>query len=52
MEPECQSVWQASYGRADRVRTCDLLVPNQARYQLRYGPTPEEYSRAAGFCKA
>ncbi len=25
-----------SVGRSDRVRTCDLDVPNVARYQLRY----------------
>ena len=24
------------YGRGDRIRTCGILVPNQARYQLRY----------------
>ena len=23
-------------GRGDRIRTCGILVPNQARYQLRY----------------
>ena len=26
----------AFYGRGDETRTHDLLVPNQARYQLRY----------------
>jgi hypothetical protein len=26
-------------GRGDRIRTCDLMVPNHARYQLRYAPT-------------
>ena len=26
------------FGRNDRIRTCDILVPNQARYQLRYIP--------------
>ena len=26
------------YGRSDRNRTCGILVPNQARYQLRYTP--------------
>ena len=25
-------------GRGDRIRTCDLVVPNDARYQLRYTP--------------
>ena len=25
-----------SQGRGDRTRTCDSLVPNQERYQLRY----------------
>ena len=29
--------------RGDRTRTCDSLVPNQERYQLRY--TPEELLR-------
>ena len=24
---------RASNGRGDRIRTCDILVPNQARYQ-------------------
>jgi hypothetical protein len=24
--------------RGDRIRTCDPLVPNQVRYQLRYAP--------------
>ena len=24
--------------RGDRTRTCDSLVPNQERYQLRYAP--------------
>ena len=27
-----------SLSRDDRIRTCDILVPNQARYQLRYIP--------------
>ena len=27
------------YGRGDETRTHDLLVPNQARYHLRYTPT-------------
>ena len=26
------------HGRSDGIRTHDLLVPNQARYQLRYTP--------------
>ena len=26
------------YGRNDRIRTCDIVVPNHARYQLRYIP--------------
>ena len=25
-----------NFGRSDRTRTCSILVPNQARYQLRY----------------
>ena len=28
-------------GRGDRIRTCDLMVPNHARYQLRYTPMRE-----------
>ena len=28
-------------GRGDRTRTCDSLVPNQERYQLRYTSLPE-----------
>ena len=26
------------FSRGDRIRTCDPLVPNQVRYQLRYAP--------------
>ena len=26
------------YGRSDRIRTCGILLPKQARYQLRYTP--------------
>ena len=33
----CKKTLQA-LSRDDRVRTCDILVPNQARYQLRYIP--------------
>jgi hypothetical protein len=25
-------------GRGDRIRTCDLMLPKHARYQLRYTP--------------
>ena len=32
----------ARRGRNDRIRTCDILVPNQARYQLRYIPKVTE----------
>lgn len=28
----------ALWSRGDRIRTCDPLVPNQVRYQLRYAP--------------
>ena len=28
------------YGRDDRIRTCDILLPKQARYQT--APRPEE----------
>ena len=27
-------------GRGDRIRTCGLMVPNHARYHLRYAPLP------------
>ena len=27
-----------TYGRSDRIRTCGILLPKQARYQLRYTP--------------
>lgn len=27
---------RSAFGRSDRTRTCSILVPNQARYQLRY----------------
>lgn len=30
------SLLQLINGRGDRDRTCDLMVPNHARYQLRY----------------
>ena len=33
------SVMNTRYGRSDRIRTCDLLVPNQAHYQT--VPHPE-----------
>ena len=26
------------FGRNDRIRTCDILVPHQVRYQLRHIP--------------
>ena len=28
----------AKYGRGDRIRTCDLLVPNQTLYQTELRP--------------
>ena len=36
-------------GRGDRIRTCDLLVPNQALYQAKLHPDDrgEAYSRTA-----
>lgn len=35
---------EPAYCRGDKIRTCDLVVPNDARYQLRY--TPLAYSIA------
>ncbi len=40
------------FGRSDGIRTHDLLVPNQARYQLRY--TPKQlyyYNKALSACQ-
>ena len=36
------------FGRSDGIRTHDLLVPNQARYQLRYTPKQLFYYNKAG----
>ena len=33
-----QSMTPLKIRRGDRIRTCDPLVPNQMRYQLRYTP--------------
>lgn len=37
------------FGRSDGIRTHGLLVPNQARYQLRYTPIKKRSSEAAAF---
>ena len=37
-------------GRGDRTRTCDSLVPNQERYQLRYTSLPKRPCLICG-CK-
>lgn len=42
------------YGRSDRIRTCGLLVPNQAHYQT--VPHPEidhkwDYNTVYGICQ-
>ena len=44
-------------GRSDRIRTCGILLPKQARYQLRYTPIILFFCsfwplrrRASGFC--
>ena len=31
-----ESVMNTPYGPSDRIRTCGILLPKQARYQLRY----------------
>ena len=31
-----KSVMNTRYGPSDRIRTCGILLPKQARYQLRY----------------
>ena len=33
---EAPVAMESGNGRGDRTRTCDSLVPNQERYQLRY----------------
>ena len=33
-----KSYKNSRYGRSDRIRTCGIVVPNHARYQLRYTP--------------
>ena len=38
-------------GRDDTIRTCDLLVPNQAFYQLNYIPVTTFLSRQYESCK-
>ena len=37
------SKWVCCYGPSDRIRTCGILLPKQARYQLRY-------TRERNFC--
>ena len=37
----CSTSWASRpSSRNDRIWTCDILVPNQTRYQLRYIPKP------------
>ena len=31
----------SAFDRSDRIRTCGILLPKQARYQLRYTPIYE-----------
>ena len=35
---DSQGILESLFCRGDRIRTCDPLVPNQMRYQLRYTP--------------
>ena len=36
---QAENLWlSALNGRSDRIRTCGILLPKQARYQLRYTP--------------
>ena len=48
-----QAIWSLlRRGPSDRIRTCGILLPKQARYQLRY--TPFSFSilpRFTGFVK-
>lgn len=32
------SIFGQNFGRSDTTRTCDPLIPNEVRYQLRYTP--------------
>ena len=41
----------AKNGRGDRIRTCDLLVPNQALYQAKLHPVKGHGMRAVRFCQ-
>ena len=34
--PQQARTYWGFVGRGDRTRTCDILLPKQARYQLRY----------------
>jgi len=36
--PVPNSWWRARNGRGDRIRTCDLYVPNVALYQAKLRP--------------
>ena len=48
MEPnrECEN------GRGDRIRTCDLLVPNQALYQAKLHPVGREGRKGRGLMRS
>ena len=39
-------------GRGDRTRTCDSLVPNQERYQLRYTSVANVIGEPSDFARA
>ena len=37
------------HGPSDRIRTCGIVVPNHARYQLRYTRVSSEETRSVPF---
>ena len=41
---DSQGILESLSCRGDRIRTCDPLVPNQMRYQLRYTPKTSFFS--------
>ncbi|VAY87267.1 conserved hypothetical protein [mine drainage metagenome] len=45
------SLGSTLYGRGGEIRTPDILVPNQARYQTTLHPEPEIILQAPVFCQ-
>ncbi len=48
-----QAIWSLlRRGPSDRIRTCGILLPKQARYQLRYTRSASECARSASLSAA